>query len=90
MYEEESEIIIMGDYQSFPSTIYDGYQRNNPKRNPLSPLLKDFIQTNELVLIDVTEGIGPTQTYEHKTLNNSSYLDHVAVLSNSNLNIEFY
>ena len=88
MYLEESEIIIMGDYQTFPSSIYDNSLRNNSKRNPLSPLLRDFLKTNELELVDVIAGSGPTQTYEHKTLKNSSYLDHVAVLHNSNLVID--
>ena len=46
MYLEESEIVIMGDYQTFPSLIYDNSPRNNPKINPLSPLLKDFLSTN--------------------------------------------
>ncbi len=62
--------------------------RNNPKRNPLSPLLRDFLETNELELVDVTTGSGPIQTYEHKTLKNSSYLDHIAIIKASNLNVD--
>ena len=88
MYIEESEIIVLGDYQTFPSSIYDSLPRNNPKRNPLSSLLKDFLQTNELSLVDVTGGVGPTLTYEHKTLANSSYIDHVALLKDSNMKID--
>ena len=87
MYLDESEIMIVGDFQTFPSDIYDNAPRNNDKRNPLSPLLRDFLYENELQLSDITEGAGPTQTYEHKTLKNSSYVDHVAVLKNSNLSM---
>ena len=87
MHLDESEIIIVGDYQTFPTSLYDKLPRNNPKRNPLSPILRDFLKTNELELRDVTSGSGPTQTYEHKTLKNESYLDHVATLKNSNLKI---
>ena len=82
---DENDIVIAGDFQAFPSDIYDSTPRNNPKRNPLSPILRDFIEENELQLIDITNGTGPTQTYEHKTLKNSSYVDHVATLRNTNL-----
>ena len=34
MYVEESEIVIVGDYQTFPARLYDNeVVRNNPKRN---------------------------------------------------------
>ena len=69
---DESEIIIVGDYQTFPSDLYDNTPRNNIKRNPLSPLLRDFVTENELQLVDITHGSGPIQTYDHKTLTNSS------------------
>ena len=85
---DESEIVIVGDYQTFPADLYDNTPRNNIKRNPLSSLLRDFVTENELELIDITHGSGPTQTYEHKTLTNSSYVDHVAVLRNTNLSVE--
>ena len=87
MYIDESEIIIMGDFQTFPETLYDGDNRNNPKRNPLSPRLKNFLTNNQLELVDITSGFGPTYTYQHKTLPNSSYIDHIAILRNTNLNL---
>ena len=76
MYTDECEIMIVGDYQTFPSDVYDGVLRNNTKRNPLSPLLCSFVQEHSLELIDVTHGSGPTFTYQHKTLPNQSYVDY--------------
>ena len=88
MYVDESEIMILGDYQAFPSEIYDLSLRNSTKRNPLSPHLCSFIKEHNLEFIDITRGIGPTFTYQHKTLPNQSYVDHVAVLGESSLTIE--
>ena len=70
MYMDEDEIMIVGDYQTFPSEIYDSASRNSPKRKPLSPLLHSFIEEHNLVLIKVTHGTGPTYIYQHKTLPN--------------------
>ena len=88
MYTDECEIMIVGDYQTFPSDVYDSVLRNNTKRNPLSPLLCSFVQEHSLELIDVTRGSGPTFTYQHKTLPNQSYVDHVCVLRDSSLMID--
>ena len=88
MYMDECEIMIVGDYQTFPSDVYDAASRNSNKRNPLSPLLCSFIQEHSLELVDVTRGSGPTFTYQHKTLPNQSYVDHVCILKDSSLNIE--
>ena len=88
MYMDESEVIIIGDYQTFPSVIYDTMERNSPKRNPLSPLLRSFLEENNLELFDVTYGRGPTFTYQHKTLKNQSYLDHVALFKDTNTKIK--
>ena len=88
MYIDECEIMIVGDYQTFPSDVYDGMLRNNTKRNPLSPLLCSFVQQHSLELIDVTRGLGPTFTYQHKTLPNQSYVDHVCVLRDCSLVID--
>ncbi len=85
MYIDESDFMIMGDFQTFPSTIYDQHPRNNVKRNPLSPLLEQFINENDLKLVDIVEGEGPIYTYEHKTLQNQSYIDHIAILNNSRI-----
>ena len=59
--------------------------RNNPKRNPLSSYLKNFLINNQMELIDITLGTGPTYTYQHKYLPNSSYIDHIALLQNTNI-----
>ena len=88
MYVDECEIMIVGDYQAFPSDIYDTTSRNSTKRNPLSPLLCSFVQEHSLELIDVTRGSGPTFSYQHKTLPNQSYVDHVCVLQDSSLDVD--
>ena len=88
MNVDESEFIIMGDFQTFPSNIYDHLPRNNTKRNPLSPVLEAFLIDNDLDLIDVTQGVGPIYTYEHKTLKNQSYIDHIAIQKNNTVNVE--
>lgn len=85
MYVDESEIVIIGDFQSFPSEIYDNSERNNTTRNPLSIHLKLFLQENLLELVDITNGHGPTITYQHKTLPHCSYIDHIAVLKETTL-----
>ena len=69
--------------QTFPHTIYDHLSRNNIKRNPLSNLLRQFLEQNNLNLYDVTDGVGPTVTYKHKTMPNSSYIDHIAMCKDS-------
>ena len=83
----DCEPLIIGDFQSFPEKIYDNYNRANPKRNPLSKILSTFIRQNNLKLIDITNGSGPIVTYNHCTLNNSSYIDHIAVFEDSDLEL---
>ena len=83
----EYEPIIIGDFQSFPEDIYDNSPRVNHKRNPISKLLKNFLITNKVKLFDVTNGEGPTKTYRHPSLPNSSYIDHVAVHMETNTQI---
>ena len=75
--------ILLGDLQTFPDTIYDHHCRNNVKRNPLSKLLQLFLKQNNLNLYDVTDGTGPTVTHKHKTLPNSSYIDHIVMCMDS-------
>ena len=58
-FEDEGEIIIAGDFQSFPSRIYDSSNRSSPKRNNFSMHLTDFVESNELELVDITNGSGP-------------------------------
>ena len=60
MYVDESDFVILGDFQAFPSNMYDIFCRNNPKRNPLSPLLEHFLNENDIELVDVVQGEGPT------------------------------
>ena len=84
-HSDECEILLIGDFQTFPSVIYDDAIRNNCKRNPLSKPLCLFLEGNCLELIDVTNGNGPTQTYQHKTLPNSSYIDHIATFRDHSL-----
>ena len=78
-HRHESEVIIFGDFQSFPEQLYDQLPRNNTCRNLFSPLLTQFLLQNELCLIDVTEGNGPSYTYNHAGLDHYSYIDHIAV-----------
>ncbi|XP_065654687.1 uncharacterized protein LOC136081308 [Hydra vulgaris] len=78
-YEGNGNIIIAGDFQSFPHQIYDLFERSNSKRNSYSVHLSEFLKTNQLELVDVTKGSGPNYTYRHQTLPNSSYIDHVAI-----------
>ena len=80
---EEAEIIMFGDFQSFPSNTYDLCNRVSTVRNPLSMKLSNFLSENCLQFLDVTKGSGPTYTYHHSTLNHSSYIDHVALLEHS-------
>nr|XP_047127737.1 uncharacterized protein LOC124808603 [Hydra vulgaris] len=84
-YEDVSECIIAGDFQSYPETLYDSEIRNNKKRNKFSNQLTNFIKSNKLSFIDIISGAGPTYTYQHKTLSNSSYINHIAALKESSL-----
>ncbi len=83
----ECEPIIIGDFQSFPDSLYDSCVRSNSKRNPLSKHLMNFIVCNYLEMVDVTKGHGPITTYQHPTLENSSYIDHAVVRKDSTFNI---
>ena len=85
LYGDECQIIMIGDLQTFPTEIYDHLPRNNAKRNPLSPLLQTFLVQNELELCDVTNGTGPTISYQHKTLPQSSYIDHIVISQNHSI-----
>lgn len=87
MNDHESDPIIIGDFQSFPARLYDDIGRVNSKRNPLSKVLSNFIKENHLELVDVTKGSGPITTYHHPTLLNSSYIDHIALPTDSDLSI---
>ena len=83
-YIDEGEVIMLGDFQSFPSTIYNHEARKSVTLNYFSEHLESFITQNDLTLVDVTAGTGPRYTYHHKTLNHSSYIDHIAVLNHTN------
>nr|XP_047144829.1 uncharacterized protein LOC124818292 [Hydra vulgaris] len=89
-YEDEEECITAGDFQLFPENIYDTEVRNNQTRNNFSRHLSNFLETNELSFLDIISGTGPTYTYKHKTLNNSSYIDHIAYAWKDDNFIEIY
>ncbi|XP_065645264.1 uncharacterized protein LOC136075756 [Hydra vulgaris] len=78
-YEGVAEFIVLGDFQSFPHEIYDFLKRASYTKNNYSVVLSDFIKSNELELVDVTQGSGPKITYRHNTLPNASYIDHIAL-----------
>ena len=84
---DDCDPMIIGDFQSFPDKIYDMVARNNTKRNPLSKSLSNFITCNNLELVDVTKGNGPTVTYQHPTLKNTSYIDHIALRVDTDISI---
>ena len=83
LHSDECEIVMIGDLQTFPAELYDQSPRNNIKRNALSKPLQVFLRKHELDLYDVTDGVGPTITYQHKTLPHSSYIDHIIMSSNN-------
>ena len=78
-FEESCETIIMGDFQCCPSFLTSPTS-GNP--NSLSPLINDFISDNGMCPIDIINGTGPNYTYQHATLPNSSYIDHVLISDN--------
>ncbi|XP_065643004.1 uncharacterized protein LOC136074597 [Hydra vulgaris] len=80
-HKGNDKVIILGDFQSFPNGIYDLLERTSSKRNNYSLILSEFIESNELELVDVTKGSGPVITYRHLTLPNSSYIDHIEDIS---------
>ena len=84
-YSDEGEIILLGDFQSFPNEIYEHHSRSHESRNSFSPILQTFLIENELILLDVENGFGPNYTYNHATLDHQSYIDHIAVYNHSEL-----
>nr|XP_047139905.1 uncharacterized protein LOC124815329 [Hydra vulgaris] len=84
-HKGNGEVIILGDFQSFPHGIYDLFERTSSKRNNYSLILSEFIESNELELVDVTKGSGPAITYQHLTLLNTSYIDHIAISKHTSL-----
>ena len=88
-FENSSECIILGDFQSCPTTHPSGRMG---KPNSLTDHLNEFIRTFNLTPIDITNGTGPSYTYHHATLPNQSYIDHILVSNNilnriTNINI---
>ena len=84
-YADEAECVVVGDFQSFPTQIYDTKIRNHPSRNILSHHLKSFLLNNDLDLIDIASGDGPNYTYHHVSLQRQSYIDHIVVSKFSSL-----
>ena len=82
---DECNVLVLGDFQSFPNNVYDASLRTNGTRNPLSNCLSTFLQTNGLEFFDIIHGTGPTYTYQHKTLPHSSYIDHIAMFGEDHM-----
>ena len=76
-----SESIILGDFQCFPNIPKNLTTNNNVTRlaatNILSKYLSEFIDNNNFIPIDITNGTGPLYTYQHPTMTNQSYIDHI-------------
>ena len=79
-FEEVSESIILGDFQSFPQNTVSS--NRSAQYNILSKHMSDFITENDLEPIDISQGSGPNYTYHHFTLPNKSYIDHILVSQN--------
>ena len=73
-FSDSCETIILGDFQSYP--IIQNTTRI-AQQNKLSKHLTEFMEENELNPIDITKGEGPTYTYQHISLPNRSYIDHI-------------
>ncbi|XP_065650767.1 uncharacterized protein LOC136078878 [Hydra vulgaris] len=84
-YEGIGEVIVFGDFQSFPLEIYDLLERSSLTKNNYSAALSEFIKSSEFELVDVIKGSGPKITYQHNTLPNASYIDHIAISKNTSL-----
>ena len=72
---DSCEIVILGDFQSYPSNFASSTR--SAQENRLSKHLAEFISSNNLNPIDITHGSGPTYTYQHLSLSNHSYIDHI-------------
>ena len=75
-FTDTADPILLGDFQCCPVTPISS---RSGEPNVLSKYLSDFINENELLPIDITHGEGPNYTYQHFTLANSSYIDHILV-----------
>ena len=76
-FSDTSELIVLGDFQSFPGDLYSADRV--AKTNPLSNYLHTFIEEQNLTPVDITKGTGPCYTYHHLSLENKSYIDHILV-----------
>ena len=75
-YIESADPIIMGDFQSCPDKPL--FPRTS-KPNTLSTYLSQFLMDHNLTPIDIALGDGPNYTYQHLSLPNSSYIDHILI-----------
>ena len=75
-FSSSSESIILGDFQCCPD-IPDSTRAS--QTNTISPILTEFITENNYTPVDITIGSGPTYTYHHHSMSNSSYIDHILV-----------
>eukprot|EP00111_Clytia_hemisphaerica_P019553 TCONS_00057647-protein len=78
-FSNSTEPIILGDFQSCPSTHQTERTRN---KNALTENLNSFILDQQLTPIDITHGTGPDFTYHHVSLDNKSYIDHILTSHN--------
>lgn len=78
-FEDTSDIIIFGDFQSCPQT-FSSNRLSQP--NALTNCLENFLDRQAMIPIDITQGTGPSYTYNHLTLNNKSYIDHICISPN--------
>ena len=75
-YIESADPIIMEDFQSCPDKPL--FPRTS-KPNTLSSYLSQFLMDHNLTPIDIALGDGPNYTYQHLSLPNSSYIDHILI-----------
>ena len=78
-FSDTADPIILGDFQSCPDKPATP---RTAQFNPYSKYLSSFIDENNLLPIDITEGQGPCYSYHHFSLPNKSYIDHVLIPSN--------
>uniref|UniRef100_A0A7M5XB23 Reverse transcriptase domain-containing protein n=1 Tax=Clytia hemisphaerica TaxID=252671 RepID=A0A7M5XB23_9CNID len=78
-FEDISDIVIFGDFQSCPQT-FESNRLSRP--NVLSDSLDNFLDRQALTPTDITHGTGPLYTYSHLTLDNKSYIDHICISPN--------
>uniref|UniRef100_A0A7M5VBJ8 Reverse transcriptase domain-containing protein n=1 Tax=Clytia hemisphaerica TaxID=252671 RepID=A0A7M5VBJ8_9CNID len=75
-FSDTADPLLFGDFQCCPDQPTTS---RTAQSNALSSHLSKFIFDNNLLPVDITNGVGPTYTYHHLSLPNSSYIDHILV-----------